>query len=218
MLSYATEDQFRTLCKAVDSNIDEEIVRLMAVELQTRYCESQRRYHTLEHISYMLRALESTGQQNKTIALAVWFHDCVYDPVKGGPWNERESIRIFEEFADSTRSQRMTDLKEPVSALIEATILHRLPEVLPTRLDAAEVAVFLDLDMSILADSPRAYEKYAQQIREEYSHVSEEAYRMGRSKVLQSFLLHERIFLGPETEVMEQRARENIQDEIDRLR
>ncbi|KAF8201324.1 hypothetical protein K438DRAFT_1582262 [Mycena galopus ATCC 62051] len=184
----------------------------MAGELQIRYSEPQRRYHTLEHISYMLRALESSGRPNRTIELAIWFHDCVYDPIKGGPSNERESIRIFEEFVDSTNSQRMS-----VSALIEATILHRLPEELPERLSASEVAIFLDLDMSILADSSPVYEKYSQQIREEYSHYSAEAYRLGRSKVLQSFLLHDHIFLGSETESMERRARENIQGEINRL-
>lgn len=108
-------------------------------------------------------------------------------------------------------------LKESVSALIAATISHRLPEVFPERLNASEIAAFLDLDMGILADSPSVYEKYSQQIREEYSHYPTEAYRLGRSKVLQGFLLHERIFLGPDTEAMEQKARENIQSEINRL-
>jgi predicted metal-dependent HD superfamily phosphohydrolase len=108
-------------------------------------------------------------------------------------------------------------LKESVSALIAATISHRLPEVFPERLNASEIAAFLDLDMGILADSPSVYEKYSQQISEEYSHYPTEAYRLGRSKVLQGFLLHERIFLGPDTEAMEQKARENIQSEINRL-
>ncbi|KAJ7097623.1 hypothetical protein C8R44DRAFT_643163 [Mycena epipterygia] len=185
----------------------------MATGLQSRYSEPQRRYHTLEHISYMLGALEPGGPAHETIELAIWFHDCVYDPVKGGPWNERESIRVWEEFCDSTKSPAM----QPVSALIEATILHQLPAELPEGLTASEVAMFLDLDMRILADSPAAYEKYAQEIRDEYSHYPLEAYRAGRSKVLQSFLSHERIFLRPDTAAMEQRARENIQGEIDKL-
>lgn len=91
---------------SVDPNIDGEIVRLMALELHTRYSEPQRHYHTLEHISHMLDALKPRAA-HKTIKLAIWFHDCVYDPVKGGPWNEQESIRVWERFADSTQSQAM---------------------------------------------------------------------------------------------------------------
>ncbi|KAJ6551207.1 hypothetical protein B0H19DRAFT_1263892 [Mycena capillaripes] len=217
MSSFATDDRFIHTVLTVDPKIDSEIIRPMAAGLQARYSEPQRHYHTLEHISYMLKSLESSGQRNETIELAIWFHDCVYDPVKGGPWNERESIRVWEEFSDSTGSKAMANLKESVSALIEATILHRLPESLPERLSTSEVAVFLDLDMGILADSPAIYEKYSQQIREEYSHYPAEVYRLGRSNVLRGFLLHDRIFFGANTEMIEQRARENIQSEINRL-
>ncbi|KAJ6498575.1 hypothetical protein C8R47DRAFT_310108 [Mycena vitilis] len=217
MLSFATEDRFTRTVLTIDSGISREIIRGMAAELQTRYSEPQRYYHTLQHISYMLKALDSTDRGTEMIELAIWFHDCIYDPVKGGPSNERESILVWEQFVESTLSSDMAILKEPVSALIEATISHRLPEVLPKRLSPLEVAIFLDLDMSILADSPPIYEEYSKQIQEEYSHYPIGIYRIGRAKVLEGFLLHERIFLGPESEDMEQRARRNIQGEINRL-
>ncbi|KAJ7041016.1 hypothetical protein C8F04DRAFT_1253517 [Mycena alexandri] len=189
----------------------------MAAQLQTYYSEPQRHYHTLAHITYMLKAFDASGRKENAIELAIWFHDCVYDPLKGSPWNERQSIQVWEEFCDSIKPKAMTDLKEPVSVLIEATILHRLPDTLPEGLTVSQVAVFLDLDMSILADSPSAYETYSQQIRQEYLHFPDKEYRLGRSKVLQSFLLHDRIFLGEETEAMEERARVNIQGELSRL-
>ncbi|KAJ7705584.1 hypothetical protein B0H17DRAFT_1038360 [Mycena rosella] len=215
MLSCATEGRFKQIVSTVDPNINDEITRLMAQELQSRYSEPQRAYHTPDHIAYMLNALDLAGDPvHPTIELAIWFHDCVYDPIKGGPWNEKESIRVWEDFADSTQSRAMADLKPSVSALIQATILHQLPDVLPEGLNASQVAVFLDLDMGILGESPEVYAKYAQQIRQEYSHYSAEAYRLGRAKVLESFLLHERIFLGPGKEAMEQQARENIRGEI----
>ncbi|KAJ7176778.1 hypothetical protein C8R46DRAFT_1213356 [Mycena filopes] len=216
-MSSATGKRFIQTVSGVDANIDPEIIGTTATQLQTRYSEAQRHYHTLAHIAYMLDAFDASGRKGEITELAIWFHDCVYDPLKGSPWNERESIRVWEEFCDSTKSTNMADLKERVSVLIEATILHRLPKTLPEPLTATEVAAFLDLDMRILADSPSVYEKYSREIREEYSHFPDEEYRLGRSKVLQSFLLHDKIFLDEESEAMEQRARENIQGEIDRL-
>ncbi|KAJ7621335.1 hypothetical protein FB45DRAFT_753964 [Roridomyces roridus] len=189
----------------------------MALDLQTRYSEPQRHYHTLQHISHMLHGYESCGASSGAIELAIWFHDCVYDPVRGGPWNERESIRVWERFVQSTGSDIMKELKSPVSTLIEATISHCIPEVIPDHLDASQVAIFLDLDMRILAESSEIYSKYSQDIREEYSHFPAEVYRAGRVKVLEQFLSRERIFLGPGTEDMEQRARTNIREEIERL-
>ncbi|KAJ7100749.1 hypothetical protein B0H15DRAFT_770210 [Mycena belliarum] len=200
--------------------IDAGTVDLAAQKLKCRYSEPQRHYHTLEHISWMLRALkpDTLDQACETIELAVWFHDCVYDPVKGSPWNEDESICVWEDFADSTQSQVMADLKPCVSALIKATILHRLPDVLPEGLNALEVATFLDLDMGILSESAEAYEKYAHQIRQEYSHYPTTAYCAGRIKVLQSFFSRERIYLGYDADAMEKRARCNVEGEIGRLR
>ncbi|KAJ7779242.1 hypothetical protein B0H16DRAFT_1300511 [Mycena metata] len=189
----------------------------MAAQLQTYYSEPQRHYHTLTHISYMLNAFDASGRKDNVMELAIWYHDCVYDPLKGSPWNERQSIQVWEGFCDSVKSKAMAALKEPVSVLIEATILHRLPERLPEGLTGPQVAVFLDFDMSILADSPSVYETYSQEIRQEYSHFTDEEYRIGRTKVLQTFLLHDRIFLGEGTEAMEERARENIKGEISRL-
>ncbi|KAK7052132.1 hypothetical protein R3P38DRAFT_2858723 [Favolaschia claudopus] len=171
MSSFATENRFMNTVLAVDPAIDGEIIHTMAAELQIRYSEPQRYYHTLEHISYMLKALESSGRSSEMLELAIWFHDCVYDPVKGGPSNELESIRVFETFVDTTKSRAMAALRVSVSTLIEATIQHRVPDVLPAQLCASDVTVFLDLDMSILAETPEVYDKYSQQIRWEYAHV-----------------------------------------------
>ncbi|KAJ6618175.1 hypothetical protein B0H10DRAFT_2434086 [Mycena sp. CBHHK59/15] len=194
MPSLATETRFIQLAKLIDSHIDDGVVFSVAASLQPRYSEPQRHYHTLEHVSHMLAGLDVQPdlQNSKIIELAIWFHDCVYDPVKGSPWNERESIRVWEEFADSTQSQALSCLKNSVTALIEATISHRLPKELPGPLTASDAAAFLDLDMAILADPPEAYEKYAQDIRKEYSHFPSDVYRTGRSKVLESFLSRER--------------------------
>lgn len=70
-------------------------------DLHDRYTEPQRHYHTLRHLDEMLLLLDARAANvdNKiVIELAVWFHDCVYDPVKGAPYNENESIVVWEKF------------------------------------------------------------------------------------------------------------------------
>ena len=48
--------------------------------------------------------------------------------------------------------------------------------------------LFLDSDLSILASDESSYDKYAQGVREEYSHVQDVDYRQGRIQVLSSLL------------------------------
>jgi len=59
---------------------------------------------------------------------------------------------------------------------------------------------------------------YAQQIRQEYIHYPEEAYRIGRSKVLEGFLASNFLFKTPIIrEKFEDKARENLRKEISQL-
>ena len=55
----------------------------------------------------------------------------------------------------------------------------------PTSPDAQ---LILDIDLSILGQLPELFETYEKRIRLEYSWVSAEDYKIGRAKVLNSFL------------------------------
>ncbi|KAF7303849.1 hypothetical protein MIND_00614800 [Mycena indigotica] len=218
-MSLATESHFLATIRTIDPHIDNSVVENMAANLQTRYSEPQRAYHTIEHVSFMLSALktESTPPRG-IIELAIWFHDCVYSPIKGSPWNEHESIHVWEEFVAETKSDEMIKLRAAVTSLIEATIDHAIPSSLPSPLETADVALLLDLDMSILGQPPSDYDRYAQGVRTEYAHYPDEEYRVGRTKVLQTFLARGKIFIGDGKEELETRARMNIQSEINRLK
>jgi predicted metal-dependent HD superfamily phosphohydrolase len=101
-----------------------------------------------------------------------------------------------------------------VTELVLATISHKNP--LPGDLD---MAFFLDIDLAILAAPQEQYDSYASKIRKEYGHVSDDAYRAGRSKVLQAFLDRDRIYTSEifDGSGMEGRARTNIKREIESL-
>jgi len=63
--------------------------------------------------------------------------------------------------------------------------------------------------------SSEMYDMYVLQIRQEYSHIADEAYLAGRAAVLRAFLARETLFFGQEMqEAYEEQARMNIKGEI----
>jgi predicted metal-dependent HD superfamily phosphohydrolase len=173
------------------------------------YLEPARQYHTLEHIAVLLRQLEThkTGfDDGDAVALAIIFHDAVYDPRRQD--NEQQSAALAR--------QRLTalgfaaDLIDRVAHYIEATQHGR-----PSDTEDPSLALLLDLDLSTLAAAPDAYRLYASAIRREYAHVPDALYRLGRRQVLEGFLARDHIYRTPRlAELWEARARANISAEI----
>ena len=67
-----------------------------------------------------------------------------------------------------------------------------------TGTDRADAAGFLPLDLGILAAPPAAYDACVADIRREYAHVPDEAWRAGRGMILAGFAARERLFLTEE--------------------
>jgi predicted metal-dependent HD superfamily phosphohydrolase len=145
--------------------------------------------------------------------LAILFHDIEYDPKAKD--NELQSILQFKSFAEDAHLS--PSIAESVALFIERTITHTLEgdgdNLLPnTRKD---LSLFLDMDLEVLSRQKGEYEKYAHQIRQEYSHFSHQDYCTGRAKVLRSFLERDRLYFS---EIFynqgESAARRNIKEEI----
>ncbi|KAJ6609712.1 hypothetical protein B0H10DRAFT_2296999 [Mycena sp. CBHHK59/15] len=150
-------------------------------------------------------------QNSKIIELAIWFTTACMTLSKAVPGTNGEHSSMggicrldpVTSFVFSVVSEKFCNSPYRGDDIAPST------EGTPGPLTASDAAAFLDLDMAILADPPEAYEKYAQDIRKEYSHFPSDVYRTGRSKVLESFLSRERIYLGSGKEAMEARARAN---------
>lgn len=102
--------------------------------------------------------------------------------------------------------------------MIRATITHELPASVPPDVEN-DIKLFLDMDMEVLSWPDAEYDRYAAQIRREYSHLEESHYRQGRIAVLRAFEERERIYFntGGVWEERERKARENMAREIVRL-
>ncbi|HKR62292.1 MAG TPA: metal-dependent phosphohydrolase [Thermoanaerobaculia bacterium] len=169
-------------------------------EVEARYREKHRHYHTLAHIEQVLDVLPHADE---TVVAAAWFHDVIYD----GNDNEERSALLAREALAELRFP--ADEIERVAAMILATKKHDA-----SGLSATEQA-FLDADLSILGTDPARYQAYVVGVRKEYAHVPDLLFRPARNRILRAFLERPRIyFTDPFFDAYEQRARANVEAEI----
>jgi predicted metal-dependent HD superfamily phosphohydrolase len=160
-------------------------------EVRRRYGESQRRYHTEAHIEHCLARLAAVDElderERRLLEWAIWWHDAIYDPQRSD--NEESSAALAQR--DLAALGATEGDRAEVARLI---LLTRGHEVSPgDRLGA----ILVSIDLSILAAPPAAYDQYARQVREEYAHVPEAAFRAGRATILRSFLETPMLFPWP---------------------
>ena len=189
-----------------------EIEHTIWATIESRYCEPGRFYHTLEHIHDLItnsRQFQAEISDYTSVLLAVIFHDIIYDPASNV--NEEDSAELFSvlfmDYLDEIR------LKKIINYIL-ATKNHHPGEILDH-----DLLLFLDLDLSILGRERNEYSSYAAKIREEYKHVEENAFNVGRSGFLRKTLQSDNhIFLTEKfRSVMESKARSNLEWEINLL-
>ncbi len=182
------------------------------------YSHPPRAYHTMGHISWCLDLLREMFPSEARAAnpvvydrieLALWFHDCVYDAKRKD--NEVQSARVL--IGMATMLGLDSKLADDAAKDVEATTHTdwKTPRDFPTQW-------VLDLDLASLGFAPEVFDKNSAQIREEYSFVPDEAFRIGRKAALQGFLDRPRLYLTNECfERFEARARDNLKRSIEAL-
>ncbi|MCX7515145.1 HD domain-containing protein [Frateuria hangzhouensis] len=178
-------------------------------ELVAAYGQSQRHYHTGAHVDACLRHLDACAgklDSPREVELALWFHDAVYDP--RSLRNERRSADWARDFL--VRHGASPEAVERVVGLVMATC-HEAPA------RTKDESFLVDIDLSILAADPVAYERFEQAIRKEYRHVPWPLYRTGRARLLRQFLARPRIYRNEPFVQWEGRARDNLARAVERL-
>jgi predicted metal-dependent HD superfamily phosphohydrolase len=178
--------------------------------LLARYREPGRHYHTAQHLAECLAELDRVrhlARRPDELALALWFHDAVYDPRR----NDNEERSAAWARRALTAAGAAPEVADRVSRLVLATTHTATPAEGDARLLA-------DIDLAILGAPPERYAEYETQIRREYAWASEPAFRAGRSGFLRGLLSRESIYLTSHyRERLEARARENLRASLDRL-
>jgi precorrin-6B C5,15-methyltransferase / cobalt-precorrin-6B C5,C15-methyltransferase len=176
--------------------------------IRARYAEPHRHYHATTHLDALLRLFAEIRpllHDAEAVQLAIFYHDAIYQPDR--PDNEAASAALMR--ADLDGLVEVGTLAR-AEALILATRQHRIPE--GSTVDfAADCALFLDMDISVLGAEVESFDRYEAGIAAEYRpHYPAEAYRAGRTAVLQGFIARDRLFLSETFAKLEAPARANL--------
>ena len=176
-------------------------------KLNTLYCEPHRFYHTGEHIDLCLRNMDSALDvlgQSDIVELAIWFHDVVYDT--GSTDNEERSALWFQQFANGVLSE---DIIDKVVNCINSTTHRNMPQ-------SAESQFMVDVDLSGFGQDWEGFIKDGEKVRQESSHLSNNAYISSQIKFMNNLLNREKIYsTNYFNSLLESNARENIGRQLD---
>lgn len=132
------------------------------------YNESQRHYHTLDHIEHCLSIFDqckSLATSPDALEIAIWFHDVIFTP--GEPDNEARSADLYQELSTGVHSVKFRAL---VGRLIIAT-LHD-----GCSLDDSDAGYMVDIDLSSFGLPWEDFLRDGQHLREESAQLSDAEY------------------------------------------
>ncbi|WP_410211067.1 metal-dependent hydrolase [Aquirhabdus sp.] len=179
-------------------------------QLLKAYSESQRKYHTLQHLMECLTKFERVFEQTdhpREIEVALWFHDAIYD-VKGhdnerlsAAWAKKSVLDVGGAIAESDR----------IYHLIMITQHSAFPQTIDEK-------ILVDIDLSILGETEERFAEYDRQVRQEYAWVADEIFKEKRREILEGFLARPQIFNSEYFFThFERSARKNLKRAISQL-
>jgi predicted metal-dependent HD superfamily phosphohydrolase len=178
--------------------------------LLTAWSEPGRHYHDLRHLRECLvrwQAWRAFAEQPGEVALALWYHDAVYQPQSGdNEWRSAEwAARAMGEAG--VAKERI----DRVHALIMAT-RHDAPAESP------DAQLLVDIDLAVLGAAPERFEQYDHDVRAEYAWVPEALYREKRREVLQGFAGRDPLYqTAAARQQLEAQAKANLAAAVARL-
>ena len=191
----------------------------MFESMKTVYSKPPRAYHTLDHISWVLKRVDEMAFEDSTrgskfsqdewdaIRLAAWFHDYV---LVGSPDDEAESAKLL--LAVAMTMNLKTDIAMNAARLIMATNHERVPL-------KYDEAILCDCDLAILGADEESFDHYEALVRKEWEHVPEHLFRTARTVILKRFVDRPWIYMTEYGRTRwERRARANLQRSLERLR
>jgi predicted metal-dependent HD superfamily phosphohydrolase len=180
------------------------------LEIFSKYSEPKRHYHTIAHLEAVINELKDVKNSIEdwdTVLFAVFYHDIIYKA--SSSTNESDSAKFA--------AGKLSEIGYPAEKTAKCTNMI-LATKLHERSEDSDTNYLTDADLAILGSSPYDYQKYTEQIREEYSIYPDFLYNSGRKKALQHFLQMDAIYKTEHFYIRyESLARLNIANELKEL-
>lgn len=179
--------------------------------------EPHRRYHTTEHLTEVLAALDELagaghldGREALLARAVAWYHDLHYDPRAAPGSNEHRSATMARDHLHTL------GVDDTLVATVEAGVLMtETHQVGAGERDGRVLDAVHDADLWILSAPPPRYAAYRAQVREEYAHVPETIFRAGRAAVMRGFAQRPRLYRTAHAHAgWTGRARANVDAEL----
>jgi len=160
-----------------------------ARRLLAMYQEPIRHYHNLDHIRHCLGEFDvfrTLSRDPDALETAIWFHDAVYDPTRDD--NEARSADLARQVLTDVGAT--PDFASRVADLIMVTLHDRRPPTVDGQLLA-------DIDLTSLGQNPERFDREGRAIRQDYAHVPDAQFAVGRVSLLGRFLDRPHIYYTP---------------------
>lgn len=207
----ASEDRF---CKLWQRNVMPEAIDnspQIYQQLITAYNETQRIYHSQQHIEDCLKLFDhiKTELNNPdAVELAIWYHDAVYQLNAND--NEQLSANLFMQHSEG---------------VFEAALRHQVYEhILATLHDGSAMLdhdskYMVDIDLSSFSMPWEKFIQDSQNVRKEMQHIPDEEFYPKQCAFQQSLLRHGRFYQSDYFyQHYERHALDNIADYMAQLR
>jgi len=183
--SKTLKNSYLNLCRRL--KFPQDIIKINFNHLLSKYSESSRHYHNIDHIRNCLGEFDEVADEinfSDEIELAIWYHDILYDIES--TQNEEDSAEFTLEIClNAGTTERFS---QKVYRLIMATS-HQ------GEVETAEEKFIIDIDLSILGKPEPEYDEFEKNIRLEYGSIPDEIFFPARINVLQNFLKRPKIYL-----------------------
>ncbi|UCG24245.1 MAG: DUF3267 domain-containing protein [Chloroflexota bacterium] len=191
--------------------VDEEAARRVFAGMAISYNGDGRYYHILTHVGELLDTaggLRDLAHDYKTVQLAIWFHDVVYDSRAGD--NEVRSAEYARAALEELGLPERIITR--VSDLILKTVTHESEN------EDRDALILLDSDLAPLGADEEVFARQSYALRQEFGWVPDDEYKANRVRALGKFLSRERIYQTDRLyQALEAKARSNLSQAIAEL-